>query len=124
MQINYLYLCVENLKDTKTVDLIAEWVKLETKIADRKRFIMVNKSEQDDIDYLETHLAQWNAIATELDSRCVEAGIKLEGSKFVYYLGESGEGILGQMTYFIPKPTAKDQHDLEGWLLLKEGGAK
>ena len=117
-------MCMENLKDTPTADLIAEWGKLETKIADRKRFIMVNKSEQDDIDYLETHLAQRNAIASELDRRATEAGIKLEGSKFVYYLGESGEGILGQMTYFIPKPTAKEQHDLEGWLLLKEGGNK
>ena len=112
---------MKDLTTTPTAELLAEWGKLETKIADRKRFMMVNKSEQDDIDYFETHLAQRNAIAAELDRRCSEAGIKLEGSKFVYYLGESGEGILGQITYFIPKPTAKEQHDLEIWLLTKGG---
>ena len=92
---------MKDLSNIPTADLVAEWANLETKIADRKRFMMVNKSEQDDIDYLETHLAQRNAIAAELDSRTVGMNL-MDGMPEISINHVS---ILKQMT-LPPKPVA------------------
>ena len=107
MQINCLYLCMENLKDTKTADLIAEWVKI----------------KKDDL-VIEDVCLRWNTIATELDMRCVEAGISIVDGfpTFVCIIRESvvSRGI--PFTTITVDVDAAELHALSGWLLLKEGG--
>lgn len=59
-------------------------------------------------------------VAAQLDQMCEDAGIRLEGSKFVYYLGEVGDGMVGQPRYFIPKLPATEDQALREWLLIRD----
>ena len=154
MQINCLYLCMENLKDTKTADLIAEWSlqKAAQPFAypNKDYFIICEtcgwqgSSEEcgehfygDDSeaycgncgntklkDSVEFDADRFSAIATELDMRCVEAGISIVDGlpTFVCIIRESvvSRGI--PFTTIAVDVEAAELHALLGWLLLKEGG--
>lgn len=102
---------MENLKDTKTADLIAEWVWL-----DEMRPI-------DRSDPSKYH-QQCDAIAAELDRRCEEAGIYIYYGSFAFdrscAVGNGLTGIFDVGNEVVM--WAKEVHALLGWLLLKEGG--
>ena len=96
---------MKNLKDTKTADLITEWVWL-----DEMRPI-------DRSDPSKYH-QQCDAIAAELDRRATEAGIQLHVDGMVSFskFGDKTDDMV------CPRIYAAELHALLGWLLLKEGG--
>jgi len=114
---------MENLKDTKTADLIADYNLLNQPfphLMTRIRATNPKKAiiERDGI---------LSAIAAELDRRATEAGLSIVGGKLlmqqIAFCGEDGEGCYDAYHWtvqYVENPT--ELHALLGWLLLKEGG--
>ena len=100
---------MNDLKYTPTADLIAEWGKYPDTLSKNRPTWAKNRRA---------------AIATELDMRCVEAGISIVDGlpTFVCIIRESvvSRGI--PFTTITVDVEATELHALLGWLLLKEGG--
>ena len=103
---------MKDITTTPTADLIAEWGKYPDTLSKNRPTWAKNRRA---------------AIATELDMRADELGLFIVGGCFVYAKCVNGDGPYRNW-YGVVNPaewvriTAKEQHDLEGWLLLKEGG--
>ncbi len=101
---------MNDLKDTPTADLIAEWGKYPDTLS-KNRPTWAKNCRQ--------------ALAAELDRRCETVGFWINGGKiwfdpeklFGYEDPESGI-----ITCVEPFASAAELHALLGWLLLKEGG--
>ena len=125
---------MNDLKNTQTADLIAEWKRTHTydfpsDWEDSKmvpieklngRVVMTNLG---DIRAKDAPYAKIKAtIATELDRRCMDAGIAMIEGQFHYarkwfsVVLEDGEHLLREVL------CAEYSHQYRTWLLLKEGG--
>ena len=109
---------MNDLKNTQTADLIAEWVRW-----DETR-VWQYVTSQDEFPETMDALA---SIAAELDRRATEAGIHLTDHGYFRYEFYEFDYIgygkhTNKMACLRGEISAKEQHDLEGWLLLKEGG--
>ena len=136
---------MNNLTTTPTAYLIAEWNELSYKcgiyhvdkcnICGHEQRSANYWSRCDKCDSTElTHLqlsdeskARKSAIATELDRRVAEAGIHLTDHGYFRYEFYEFDYIgygkhTNKMACLRGEISAKEQHDLEGWLILKEGG--
>ncbi len=137
---------MNNLTTTPTAYLIAEWNELSYKcgiyhvdkcnICGHEQRSANYWSRCDKCDSTElTHLqlsdeskARKSAIATELDRRATESGISIYENQFVYNTTEfwitHGRFLEHDIMAIAANGNmpAKEQHDLEGWLILKEGG--
>ena len=114
---------MNDLKDTKTADLIAEWSLCKRAIT----YISNRESSHGGVWQRAKKQRCFNEterIATELDMRCVEAGISIVDGlpTFVCIIRESvvSRGI--PFTTITVDVEATELHALLGWLLLKEGG--
>ena len=120
---------MNDLKDTKTADLIAKWSLCKRAIT----YISNRESSHGGVwqrAKKQRCINETERIATELDMRCVEAGISIYENQFVYNTTEfwitHGRFLEHDIMAIAANGNmpAKEQHDLEGWLLLKEGGGK
>ena len=98
---------MENLKDRTTAELLAEWGR--------------QQQASDPFSSWAYDSEYQKEIAAELDRRCSEAGICIIGDKLGYY-SESvwWQAVDGVGYKFLDIP-AKEQHDLEAWLIQKGG---
>ncbi len=123
---------MKDITTTPTADLIAEWKNKENVYVDEEDYRdemgePIENAAQLYADADAALDAHWIAIAAELDRRADELGLFIVGGCFVYAKCVNGDGPYRNW-YGVVNPaewvriTAKEQHDLEGWLLLKEGG--
>ena len=119
---------MKDITTTPTADLIAEWGK---KQADIEAFEIRCNTVDKFADCIHpdgwflTTKARNEAIATELDMRATEAGIAIYENQFVYNTNEFWITHTRNLEHDIMtlaangNITAKEQHDLETWLLIK-----
>ena len=118
---------MNDLTTTPTADLIAEWGNKENVYVDEEDYRdeigePIENAAQLYADADAALDAHWIAIATELDRRCMDAGIAMIEGQFHYarkwfsVVLEDGEYLLREVL------CAEYSHQYRTWLLLKEGG--
>lgn len=118
---------MNDLKDTPTADLIAEWVKSKGTMKYWSEFPAVGNECAGVGMRQRNAMDSATAIAAELDKRATDAGIAIYENQFVYNTTEFWITHTRNLEHDIMtlaangNITAKEQHDLEGWLLLKGG---
>lgn len=110
---------MKEVQDTPTAEILAQWEKL-TAIAKHPNYA---RDWNFDKPTFEGKIA---SIAAELDRRCEELGLFIIEGSFVYAKCVNGDGPFRNW-YGVVNPadwvriTAKEQYDLESWLLTKGG---
>ena len=102
---------MKDITTTPTADLIAEW----------KQKSWVQSKSSNHQHWRERR----HEIIDELNRRCKDAGIGLYKDGSFWYsqrTKDDDENMFAITTANFQQIAAKEQHDLEGWLLLKEGG--
>ena len=118
---------MKDITTIPTADLIAEWKNKENVYVDEEDYRdemgePIENAAQLYADADAALDAHWIAIAAELDSRLDKAGITMYENQFIYTKADAWTALdrVGEEYIALAADLpAKEQHDLETWLLIK-----